>query len=177
MLSQGKLKCLCISLIVAVLFIFISCIISTSLTPAFQKWTLSDKRLARPANPEVLRPSVPKKYRGLRNSIPRNEKNLTEGELLYDIHCSPCHGGNLDGNGPEAEGFYPRPANLINLVTAARPKESYLFYRIKEGGPGLPLEWRPWQSAMPAWGEELKDEEIWKIILYIYEAAGEVPPQ
>lgn len=121
-------------------------------------------------------PSIPKKYRYLKNPLPRNEENLSSGERLYDINCSPCHGGNLDGNGPEARGFFPPPANLTYLVTVVKPPRSYLFWRIKEGGPGLPKNMGPWNSAMPVWKDELTDEEIWKIILYIYEASGETPP-
>ena len=124
---------------------------------------------------ENLRPTSPKKYRNLRNPLIRDEKNLLAGERLYDINCSPCHGGNLDGNGPEASGFFPPPANLISLVSVIKPPESYLFWRVKEGGPALPMAWRPWDSAMPVWKGELEDREIWQIILYIYEAAGEIP--
>lgn len=121
-------------------------------------------------------PLIPKEYKYLKNPIPRNEENLLSGERLYDINCSPCHGGNLDGKGPEAAGLFPPPPNLIGLVSIIKPPQSYLFWRTKEGGPGLPKEWRPWDSAMPVWKEELKDEEIWQIILYIYEATGEAPP-
>lgn len=131
---------------------------------------------SRPLEPEQLRPPVPDKYKSLRNPLPRNPENLLYGEILYDINCSICHGGNLDGRGPEADGLFPQPANLIDLVTTVRPKEVYLFWRIKEGGPGLPKNWGPWNSAMPVWQDELRDEEIWQIILYLYEAAGEVAP-
>lgn len=121
-------------------------------------------------------PLKPKKYKYLKNPLPRNDENLSSGERLYDINCSPCHGGNLDGKGPEAAGFFPSPPNLIGLVSIIKPPQSYLFWRIKEGGLGLPKEWRPWDSAMPVWKEELDDKETWQIILYIYEAAGETPP-
>ena len=43
-------------------------------------------------------------------------------------------------------------------------QESYLFWRIKKGGVGLPIEGMPWKSAMPRWEVELPDEWIWKII-------------
>lgn len=170
---RRKGRCRCISLIITILFI--SSVILPSLTPASQNQISGSKTPIKVVKPEDLRPPTPKKYNGLRNPLKNNEKNLADGEWLYDINCSACHGGNLDGNGPEAEGFFPRPASFINLLTTIQPKESYLFWRIKEGGPGLPKGWRPWGSAMPAWKEELTDEEIWKIILYIYEAVGKAP--
>jgi mono/diheme cytochrome c family protein len=154
--------------------ICVICVIC-GLTFASQKEVFSDGSHSEIVNPGPSLPPIPEKYRDIINPLPKNEKNLDEGEWLYDTRCSPCHGGNLDGNGPEAEGFFPKPANFIYLLTVIKPKESYILWRIKEGGPGLPKEWMPWNSAMPVWKEELTDEDIWKIILYLYEAAGESP--
>lgn len=162
-------------LLIIVIIVLISFVIHVSLTQAFQKGVTGNKTSQRAVRSEYLRPAIPKEYMGLKNPLKRNEKNLARGEWLYDINCSPCHGGNLDGNGPEAEGLFPRPASLVNLLSILKLKEPYLFWRIREGGPGLPKEWMPWNSAMPVWKEELTDEEIWKIILYIYEATGETP--
>jgi len=55
--------------------------------------------------------------------------------------------------------------------------DNYVFWRIKEGGPGLPTESTPWDSAMPAWKDDLKDDEIWKIIMGEYDTAGVMPRQ
>ncbi|MFO0767180.1 MAG: hypothetical protein U0231_10395 [Nitrospiraceae bacterium] len=41
-------------------------------------------------------------------------------------------------------------------------QESFLFWRIKKGGVGLPVEGMPWKSAMPRWELEMSDEDIWK---------------
>lgn len=123
-----------------------------------------------------VRPPIPAVYNGIKNPFERNDKTILAGETLYDINCSPCHGGNLDGKGPEADGLFPRPANLTELLTIIRPPESYIFWRIREGGPGLPKNWKPWNSAMPVWKERLKDKEIWQIIMYLYATSGESPP-
>ena len=72
-------------------------------------------------------------------------------------------------------GFLPRPADFTDPETISVLKESYLLWRIMEGGPDLPPESRPWDSAMPAWGDDLTEDEIWKIILYLYEAIGAKP--
>ncbi|MBI3815398.1 MAG: cytochrome c [Nitrospinae bacterium] len=161
-------RCFLIFLIAVTVFIF--------LTLPSQKGFSIDSHLPQDTlESDDPRPPIPEKYRDSINHLPKNEKSLAEGEWLYDTRCSACHGGNLDGNGPEAEGLFPKPANFIYLLTTIKTKESYLFWRIKEGGPGLPKEWMPWNSAMPVWKEELTDEEIWKIILYLYEAVGESP--
>lgn len=72
-------------------------------------------------------------------------------------------------------GFRLKPVDFRDLGTIATLVESYLFWRIKEGGLGLPPQASPWDSAMPAWKDELSDEEIWKIILAEYDTAGVEP--
>lgn len=103
------------------------------------------------------------------------DKALAEGRDLYQKNCRVCHGSKADGNGPMATGFRLRPANFRDPGTIATVVEAYAFWRIKEGGRGLPNESSPWDSAMPSWKDELKDDEIWKIILSEYELADVEP--
>ena len=74
-----------------------------------------------------------------------------------------------------ARGFNPPPANFSDPTTIAMLQESYLFWRIKKGGVGLPIEGMPWKSAMPRWEVELPDEWIWKIIMGEYDGAHQSP--
>jgi hypothetical protein len=50
-----------------------------------------------------------------------------------------------------------------------------VFWRIAKGGPGLPREGAPWNSAMPAWEDFLSAEDIWAVTLFLYEQAGVTP--
>ncbi len=120
------------------------------------------------------RPPVPAAYKGMKNPLPLTLENIEEGRKLYDNNCSFCHGGNLDGKGPEADAFLPSPAAFTDKKSIAGGKlsEDFVFWRIKEGGRALPEKHTPWHSAMPAWKEELTDEEIWKIVMYLYEFVG-----
>ncbi|NIQ03933.1 MAG: c-type cytochrome, partial [Nitrospinaceae bacterium] len=45
--------------------------------------------------------------------------------------------------------------------------EAYAFWRVMKGGPGLPQKFEPWNSAMPAWEEQLDEDQVWKVLLYI----------
>jgi mono/diheme cytochrome c family protein len=54
-------------------------------------------------------------------------------------------------------------------------RETFLFWRIAKGGPGLPREGAPWSSAMPAWEEFMTEEEIWAVTLFIYHQSGMTP--
>lgn len=103
------------------------------------------------------------------------EKFTEEGRILYQVNCRPCHGTKADGKGPMARGFRLRPIDFTDPGTIATLVEGYTFWRIKEGAPGLPGDATPWDSAMPAWKDELTDAEIWKIILAEYQIAGKEP--
>lgn len=110
-----------------------------------------------------------------RNDKENLEKYVKEGAEVYYRNCFFCHGDKLDGTGHYAAGFNPTPADFTDTGTIAQLQESYLFWRISKGGPGLPRESHPWNSAMPVWENFLTEEEIWKVILYLYEGAGVSP--
>ncbi len=100
---------------------------------------------------------------------------LAEGKAIYGQRCVFCHGDALDGDGLFAEALRPRPANFTDPGTIAQLQESFLFWRIATGGPGLPPEGKGWNSAMPAWEGTLSEDEIWQVILYLYDATNQRP--
>jgi len=128
----------------------------------------------------IQHPTIPFEYEKLTNPF-RNADGtvdaeiVEEGRVLFQINCRPCHGTPADGQGPMAYGFRLRPANFRSQDTIATVIEAYAFWRIKEGGIGLPVEGSPWDSAMPAWKDELTDDQIWKIIAAEYQTAGVEP--
>jgi len=91
---------------------------------------------------------------GLDNPLRKDEatlrKEVAAGGETYIRNCVYCHGDNLDGHGRFAPALNPPPANFQDPGTIAMLQESYLFWRIAKGGPGLPKESGPWSSAMPA---------------------------
>ena len=97
------------------------------------------------------------------------------GADVYVRNCHFCHGDKLDGQGPYAAGLNPVPLNFQDVGTIAQLQESFLFWRIATGGPGLPDEAAPWISSMPVWEEFLTEEEIWQVILYLYDYTGHEP--
>ncbi len=103
------------------------------------------------------------------------EKNLFEGRALYAMNCRPCHGDSVAGDGPMADGFKLRPINFTDNGTIETIVEGYTFWRVANGGPGLPTEATPWDSAMPEWQLNLTEEERWKIILAEYDLAEKTP--
>lgn len=103
------------------------------------------------------------------------QKRLFEGRALYQINCRPCHGTRTAGDGPMAYGFKLRPINFTDNGTIETIVEGYTFWRVMNGGLGLPNESTPWDSAMPVWKLDLSEKERWTIILGEYNIADKTP--
>ena len=101
--------------------------------------------------------------------------HVENGRKTYYQNCHFCHGDAMAGDGMYAHGLNPIPTNFTDPGTIAQLQESFLFWRIAKGGPGLPAEGGPWDSAMPAWEKFLKEEEIWEVILFLYDHTGYRP--
>ena len=114
-------------------------------------------------------------YNPLRADQANFGKNVQAGAAVYASRCVFCHGDALNGQGLFATSLNPAPANFTDPGTIAQLQEGYLFWRIAKGGPGLPTESAPWNSAMPAWEDGLSDTEIWQVIIYLYHATGYSP--
>lgn len=136
-------------------------------------------RSVHPANPtSITVAGEPLILEGLENPYRAEGREDEAYALGYDVYyqnCMPCHGDYLDGAGPYAHGFNPLPLPLRGGGTIAQLTESYVFWRIAKGGPGLPREGQPWNSAMPAWDDFLTPDEIWAVTSFLYRQAGVSP--
>ncbi len=133
-------------------------------------------RSVHPAPPaQITFRGKPMTLAGLENPLRHRgamEEHLAAGKRIYYQNCLPCHGDYLDGQGHFAHGFNPLPLNFQDNGTIAQLTESFVFWRVAKGGPGLPREGTPWNSAMPAWEDILTEEEIWAVVLFLYEQTG-----
>ncbi len=115
---------------------------------------------------------------GLENPL-RKEGNLAdhvkEGRRVYYQNCLPCHGDRLDGLGHYGHGFNPGPLALDDPGNLPQLTESFVFWRIAKGGPGLPVEGKGFSSAMPVWENFLTENEIWAVIIFLYDQTGLQP--
>lgn len=141
-------------------------------------------RTIHPANPDTI--TVHEKsfdlvkldnpYRPLAVSDPSAfVSHVANGRRVYYQNCFFCHGDAMRGDGMFAPGLNPIPTNFADAGAIALLQESFLFWRISKGGPGLPEEAGPWDSAMPAWENFLTEEEMWDVILFLYEFSGQQP--
>lgn len=100
---------------------------------------------------------------------------VAQGETLYAQYCASCHGVNLGGEPNwrerKPDGTFPAPPHDETGHTWHHGDE-YLFLYTNLGGAALANG--RFQSAMPGFGEQLSDHQIWAIIAYI---KSQWPPQ
>ncbi len=136
-------------------------------------------RFEPPIGSRVIHPAPPPEVMGLVNPLRRQPNKLPEyieeGRRIYFSNCVFCHGDLLDGKGIFSLGLNPQPANFVDPGTIAQLQESYVFWRVSEGGPGLPSESTPWDSAMPRWAAMLNEQDRWKVVLFLYDYTGYTP--
>lgn len=92
-------------------------------------------------------------------------KASLRGRALYEQECSACHGAKGDGKGLFATALLPRPRNFTmglfryrSTPTGQLPTDQDLCRSVARGLPG---------TAMPAWGQFLRQEEIQEVIAYL----------
>lgn len=70
-----------------------------------------------------------------------------KGAVIFAKNCQGCHGEMGDGEGPAAEGIFPRPSGLMEANFTTKHLTSVLM----NGVPG---------TAMPAWRDLPKDDVV-----------------
>jgi hypothetical protein len=103
------------------------------------------------------------------------DDHVWNGRKVYYENCYFCHGDELQADGHFAYALQPRPISFRDQTTIAMFSETFLFWRVAKGGPGLPAAATPWDSAMPAWETFLTNQEMWEVILYLYDRTGQRP--
>ncbi|HXV77883.1 MAG TPA: c-type cytochrome [Candidatus Polarisedimenticolaceae bacterium] len=109
-------------------------------------------------------------YRALEETDPDAfAAHVENGRRLYFENCFFCHGDSMGGDGMFAHALNPIPSNFNDPGVLPMLQESFVFWRVSKGAPGLPEEGGPWDSAMPAWENFLTTEEMWDVVLFLYD--------
>ena len=104
----------------------------------------------------ALRASVIRHAPNDHNPVPPSDEHLIEGAKLYRQMCSRCHGITSESENLYGQSFYPPAPKL--LLSRPSYTDSQMFWLIKHGIRN---------TAMPAWGSLLSDEDIWKVVTFI----------
>lgn len=94
-------------------------------------------------------------------------REIAEGRRLYDLHCASCHGADLEGQPDwqtrQPDGRLPAPPHDASGHTWHHPDQDLLVI-VRDG---LAAIVPGYQSAMPAFGGILTDDEISAILAFI----------
>lgn len=127
-----------------------------------------------PRTLDVLRAENP--YRGAREADPaRYDAAVARGRVVYVQNCVFCHGDTLSADGQFALAELPRPASFVDPGILPMFVDGFFFWRIAKGGPGLPADGTPWDSAMPAWEATLSEDEMWSVLTFLSHESGYEP--
>ena len=102
-------------------------------------------------------------------------QHVENGRQVYYSNCFYCHGDALAGDGMFAHALSPVPANFQDSGVLPNFQETFFFWRIAKGGPGMPDEGAPGDSVMPEWERFLSNDQIWDVILFLYSDTGYRP--
>jgi mono/diheme cytochrome c family protein len=117
-------------------------------------------------NPSALEAYVAKTARAL--SIPSSERNaknpflatpeiLSEARSHFADHCATCHGNDGSGKTEIGQNLYPKPPDMRQPETQ-NLTDGEIYYIVHNG---IRL------TGMPAWGDSGKDDDSWKLVLFI----------
>ena len=123
---------------------------------------------------DVIREDSP--YRAYETTDPELFKEkIALGKVVYYQNCYYCHGDYMAADGHYANALKPPPISFQDPGTIAMLEETFLFWRVAKGGPGLPDAGTPWDSSMPVWEDMLTEDEMWSVILFMYDYTGYRP--
>lgn len=97
----------------------------------------------------AVRTSVARHAAGETEPPPPSADDLTAGAEIYEEMCARCHGHSKDGGNALGAAFYPPAPPLTGHASTYSERE--LSWIIKHGIRN---------TAMPAWGTLLSDEDI-----------------
>lgn len=100
-------------------------------------------------------------------SLSTSADAIEQGAQLYQAHCAVCHGVEGKGDGPQASSLSKPPTNLTDLAFGASKSGFDLYSSLVLGVP----------PAMPAFGEQLNDEQLWAIVAYLQSLTFTTPPE
>jgi mono/diheme cytochrome c family protein len=101
--------------------------------------------------------SVPASQRNAANPFASSPEVLAEMRAHFADHCAICHGNDGSGKTQIGQNLYPKAPDM-RLPRTQILTDGELYYTIHNG---IRL------TGMPAWGTDEKDEDSWKLVLFI----------
>ncbi len=147
--------------------VLLSIIVAGIVGAAAFGWVTIRRGFSARDNPSAVETYVAKTARRL--SVPASERNapnpfastpevLNEARAHFADHCAVCHGNDGSGKTQIGQNLYPKAPDM-RLPDTQNLTDGEIYYVIHNG---IRL------TGMPAWGTEEKDEDSWKLVLFIH---------
>lgn len=101
--------------------------------------------------------SVPASERDAKNPFAPTAEVLSEARAHFADHCAICHGNDGTGKTQIGQNLYPKTPDM-RLPQTQNLTDGELYYTIHNG---IRL------TGMPAWDTADKDDDSWKLVLFI----------
>jgi mono/diheme cytochrome c family protein len=101
--------------------------------------------------------SIPASERDAKNPLAPTPEVLSEARAHFADHCATCHGNDGNGKTDIGQNLYPKSPDLRKPKTQ-NLTDGEIYYIIHNG---IRL------TGMPAWGRPGKDDDSWKLVLFI----------
>ena len=108
---------------------------------------------------------VPDAARKLKNPVPQSSTALAAAKPIFDLHCANCHADTGKGDGPDAEMYSVKPADLTDTHMMSQLTDGEIFYKISEG-----------HNPMPAFKKLLTEEQRWQLVHFVRSFASPSAP-
>ncbi len=115
--------------------------------PVVAAWITTIALIAQ-GNPEAAK---------IKNPVASTPESIAAGRQLYVRNCASCHG--ITATGGLATDLSPAGPDLTDAEWMHGDSEGEIFDVIKNGIPP--------ELNMPAWGDRMKDPEIWNVVNYV----------
>jgi mono/diheme cytochrome c family protein len=92
-----------------------------------------------------------------KSPLTADAKVLAQGKTVFKSKCQKCHGTSGLGDGPDADPDHQEDMDLTRSSRAAKNPEGVMFYKVSNGRKS---------PKMPAFKDQLSDEQIWTVVAY-----------
>lgn len=101
--------------------------------------------------------SIPASERNAKNPFAPTPEVLSDARSHFADHCATCHGNDGSCKTEIGQNLYPKPPDMRRPETQSLT-DGQIYYIIHNG---IRL------TGMPAWGGPGKDDDSWKLVLFI----------
>jgi len=134
-----------------------TCMPKIQLRPA-QASAVVDFIESTPARPlEAPKPQTERRDHSVQNAVPTNR-----AAMLYQVHCSQCHGVRGNGKGINAPFLFVAPRDHTSADEMSRLTDQDIFTAIKSGGTAVGKS-----ALMPSWAGTIADDDIRLLVGYV----------